>query len=74
MTAPKKTRGMRYIEDRIGEDIADALESRYHGRGMTLKEIAAEWGIGLSTVSLWMRDLGVETRIFGVRQDHRPAA
>lgn len=64
---------MRYIEDMTGEDIVDAIESRYHDRGMTLKQIAAEWGCGLSTVSLWMKQLGIPARVIGIRRD-RPAA
>jgi transposase len=59
---------MQIIEARTGKPIRQAIDDLYHGEGMTLKEIAAEWGVGFSTVSEWMRDLGIETRIFGTKR------
>lgn len=56
---------MRRVEARLGRSLRDYLAEQYATR--TQAEIAAELGIGETTVGRWMRDLGVEARFPGQR-------
>jgi DNA-binding transcriptional regulator LsrR (DeoR family) len=67
-----KSRAQQQMEHQIGESLEVALFRRYVIEGMTQEQIAAEWGIDRATVSRWMRDCGIRTRIIGPRLD--PAA
>lgn len=62
-----KTRSQQYLEYRIGEAIEQALHRLYVIEGKQQDEIAAEWGIDRATVSRWMTQFGIPTRITGPR-------
>ncbi len=51
--------GMRQVEERVGQPIALYLNDAYNGRHLSLTEIGAEIGVDKSTVSRWMRQLGI---------------
>lgn len=58
---------MLRVEERLGEPIEVVLRRLYHEQGMTLAEVAAEFGVDATTVSRWMASLGIEARFPGQR-------
>jgi hypothetical protein len=62
-----KTRGMLVMEHRLGEPIESYLHRRYIVDGATTITIGADLGLNNATVSRWLRDLGIETRLTGQR-------
>lgn len=62
-----KSRAQQLVERRIGEPIEQALHRLYHVEGQRQEDIAAEWGIDRATVSRWMGDFGIPTRLMGPR-------
>ena len=67
LTAPIRTRAQQRLELRIGEPLAEALRRLYVDEGRNQDEIAAGWGIDRATVSRWMAQFGIETRLTGPR-------
>lgn len=63
-----KSRAQQMVEQRIGEALEQALHRRYVIEGQTQDQIAAEFGLDRATVSRWMRDFGIESRITGPRR------
>lgn len=66
-----KTRAMVRTERRLGRPIEEWLVERY--REKTQPEIAEELGLSDATISRWMRDLGIESRLTGQRPPGVPA-
>jgi hypothetical protein len=58
-----KSRAQQAMEIRIGEPLGEALYRLYVIEGKKQDEIAAEWGLDRATVSRWMRDCGIATRL-----------
>lgn len=65
---------MTAIADRLGKPVDEALRDLYIERGWSLPEIGAEWGVGVPTLSRWMKELGIPTRIFGTRRSREERA
>lgn len=63
-----KTRPMLAVEQRIERQLEDYLAERYQRDGLTLRQIATELEVDYSTVSRWMRQLGIEARFPGPRR------
>ncbi len=63
-----KSRAQQLIERRIREPIDQALYRLYVVEGRQQDEIGAAWGIDRATVSRWMTQFGIETRITGPRR------
>jgi hypothetical protein len=61
------TRPMERTQARIGRDLRDELEDRYHRQGQTTTEIGVDFGVSASTVARWMARLGIEVRFPGQR-------
>jgi transposase-like protein len=59
---------MQILEGRLGRPLEDLLRERYERDGRTVAEVADELGVDKGTVSRWMRDLGIEARLFGPRR------
>lgn len=57
--APGTTPGMRQTEDRLGTSLALYLNDAYNDRRLSMADIGVELGVDKSTVSRWMRQLGV---------------
>lgn len=64
-----KTRPMTQVERRIGRPLEDAIRELYIDRGMTQAQVAHEIGVEASTISRWMKDLGIEARFPGSRPE-----
>lgn len=62
-----KSRAQQFMESRIGEPIESALYRLYIAEGKTQDEIAGAWGVDRATVSRWMRDFGIPSRLIGPR-------
>lgn len=63
-----KSRAQQLIERRIGEPIEQALHRLYVVEQQQQDEIAVGWGIDRATVSRWMTQFDIETRITGPRR------
>lgn len=63
-----KSRGMQMVEAREGTPIEELLHRLYDDEGLTQEQIAARFGVSVSTVIRWMAQLGIETRWFGPRK------
>ncbi len=63
-----KSRAQQIVEHRIGETISQALFRLYVVERQQQDEIAAAWGIDRATVSRWMTQFGIESRITGPRR------
>ena len=50
------------IEAKIGEPLEEFLARRYRREGKPLRAIAQELGIGVTTLSRWMREAHIPTR------------
>jgi len=44
---------MQLVEFRLGIDLADYLQDHYVNRGRLLRDIAADLGVDIGTVSRW---------------------
>jgi hypothetical protein len=55
---------MRRIEARKGIEIEVFLRRRYETEGATQEQIALELEVDPSTITRWMANLGIETRLF----------
>lgn len=55
------------MEHRLGEPIESYLQRRYIVDRATTITIAADLGLNNATVSRWLRELGIETRLTGQR-------
>ena len=53
------TRGMAQVEAAIGQPMTKYLQDAYNDRGLSMAQIGAELGVDKTTVSRWMRQLGV---------------
>ncbi len=51
-------------EQRSGRSVESVLRDRYLVKGHTMPEIAADMGVDVSTLSRWMKRLGIPARIF----------
>lgn len=56
-----KSRAMVRAETRLGRPLEVFLEERY--QLATQEQLAEEIGVSGATVSRWMRELGIETRL-----------
>lgn len=63
-----KSRAQQAMEQRVGQPIDQALYRLYVIEGQTQDQIAAAWGLDRATVSRWMRDFGIATRVTGPRR------
>lgn len=63
-----KSRVQQAMEQRIGQPLDQALYRLYIIEGQTQDQIAWAWGLNRATVSRWMRDFGISTRITGPRR------
>lgn len=59
------TLGTQLVEARVGRPIADYLREAYVVRQLPQADIAVALGVNTSTVSRWMRQLGIEARVIG---------
>jgi transposase-like protein len=57
-----KTPSMLLIEARRGRSIESDIVDLYIRRGLMQEQVAAELGIDSSTLSRWMRELGIDAR------------
>jgi transposase-like protein len=55
------------MQSRLGRPLRGYVEERYQTDGLTLAELAADLGIGVTTLRKWMRLLGIEPRFPGQR-------
>lgn len=60
-----KSRAMLRVEKRIGRPLEEYFEEQYKAKTQT--QIAEELGISNASVSRWMVELGIETRLQGQR-------
>lgn len=60
-----KSRAMLKVERRIGRPLEDYLAEAYQSK--TQPQIAEELGISSASVSRWMSELGIESRLQGQR-------
>ena len=58
---------MERVQARVGRPLREELEDRYHVQGQDFRAIASVLGVSISTVSRWMRQLGIEARFPGQR-------
>jgi len=58
------TRGIVAWEQRSGLSVEAVVRERYLVQGQTMAEIAAYMGIDISTLSRWMKRLGIPARVF----------
>lgn len=63
---------MLAVERRIERSLEEFLAERYQAK--TQRQIAAELGLDVSTVSRWMRELDIEARFPGQRPPAEPVA
>lgn len=56
-----KTTAMLLVEARLGRPVEEVIREVYDAGGMQ-KDVAEALGIEGSTVSRWMKDLGIEAR------------
>lgn len=57
-----KSIAMQEMEHQTGRDLTEMLQDLYHARRLTQRQIADELGIDTSTVTRWMRALGIRAR------------
>jgi transposase-like protein len=62
-----KTKSMQLLQARRGKPLEEDLRQMYVVEGRTLAEIGAELGVGVSTLSRWLSQLGIEARPTGTR-------
>lgn len=60
-----KSRAMLRVERRLGRTLEAYLAERYET--LTQPQIAEELGVSGATVSRWMNELGIESRLPGQR-------
>jgi transposase len=65
MTNTRTTAGMALAEERVGRPIGEYLVDAYEVRELSQQAIADEIGADVSTVSRWMRRLGIRARSIG---------
>lgn len=53
---------MKLAELRIGRPLADFIRAEYIDKGRMSREVAGDLGIDTSTLSRWMRELGIPAR------------
>lgn len=53
-------------EQRNFRPVEDVIRERYVQQGVTMPVLAAEMGIDVSTLSRWMKRLGIPARVFAV--------
>jgi transposase len=73
-TADGTTRGMRQVEERIGRSMTLYLQDAYNDRGLSMAQIGAELDVDKTTVSRWMRQLGIRGIRYVGYTGRRPAA
>lgn len=56
------------LEGRFGRPIEELVRDLYEDQGLTLADAAAELGIGESTLSRWLGQLGIAARPPGNRK------
>ncbi len=57
-----KTRAMQLVEMQRGIDLPEYLVREYIEEGRKQREIAADLGVDIGTVSRWMAYFGISTR------------
>ena len=67
------TKGMVAWEQRNSQSVEDVVRRRYTVEGATMPEIAVEMGIDVSTLSRWMKRLGIPARVFASDRPERVA-
>lgn len=67
------TRGMRQVEERIGQPLRLYLLDAYLVRELSMVAIGRELGVDKGTVSRWMRALGIPPRYVGYNGRGRAA-
>lgn len=65
-----KSIAMQEMEHRTGRELTEMLQEMYQVRRLTQRQIAEELGLDGSTVTRWMRTLGIRAR----REGRPPAA
>lgn len=60
-----KSRAMVRVEKRLGRSLEDYLTEKY--ATLTQPQIADDLGVSGATVSRWMAELGIESRLPGQR-------
>jgi hypothetical protein len=68
------TRGMRQVEGRIGRPMTIYLQDAYNDRGLSMAQIGAELDVDKTTVSRWMRALGIRGIRYVGYVGRKPAA
>jgi len=63
-----KSRAMVRVEERIGRPLEEYLAEAYQAK--TQAQIGEDLGLDRSTITRWMRELGIEPRFSG---QHPPA-
>lgn len=58
---------MQIIEHRLGRPLDEVLRELYVEKGMTVKQVAAELGVSIASVSTWMARFGIEARYVGAQ-------
>ena len=53
---------MKLAEIRVKRPLADYIRDEYVTKGRMQREIAADLGTDTSTLSRWMRELGIQAR------------
>lgn len=71
--APATTRGMRQVEERIGQPLKLYLLDAYIVRELSLRGISREIDVDPATISRWMRHWNIPPRYVGY-QGRKPAA
>lgn len=62
-----KSPAQQLMEQRLGEPVEVALYRLYIEERKSQDAIAALWGMDRATVSRWMRDFGIPSRLLGPR-------
>lgn len=73
-TTDGTTKGMRQVEERIGRPLYIYLQDAYNDRGLSMIQIGQEIGVDKTTVSRWMRQLGIRGIRYVGYTGKRPAA
>jgi DNA-binding MurR/RpiR family transcriptional regulator len=68
------TPGMRQVEERIGRSMTLYLQDAYNDRQLSMAQIGAELGVDKTTVSRWMRQLGIRGIRYVGYVGRKPAA
>lgn len=59
---------MQVLQAELGRPLEDVIRERYVDEGATLQELADELGVGESTLSRWLTQLGIQARRQGTRK------